>query len=68
MLLKAYINDAAKKSLTQLRQMYFRIKDEVFGKVKGAMSFNTVGLEKILKKEFTETRCMDDETYPRSAQ
>jgi len=41
------------------------MKDEVFGKVKGAVSFNTAGLEKILKEVFTETRCMDDECYPR---
>ena len=29
------------------------------------MSFNTAGLEKIIKEEFSETKCMDDETYPR---
>ena len=55
----------AKKTLSELRQLYFRLKDEVFGKTKGGVSFNTAGLEKILKEEFTETRCMDDETYPR---
>lgn len=55
----------AKKSLVQLRQLYFRMKDEVFAKVKGAVSFNTPALEKILKEVFTETRCMDDESYPR---
>lgn len=42
------------------------MKDEVFSKAKGAVSFNTAALERILKKEFTETRCMDDESYPRS--
>lgn len=57
---------AAKKSLAQLRQLYFRMRDEVFGKARGAMSFNTAGLERIFKEEFTETRCMDDESYPRS--
>lgn len=55
----------AKKSLVQLRQLYFRMREEVFRKSKGSMSFNTVGLEQILKKIFTETQCMDDETYPR---
>ena len=42
------------------------MKDEIFGKARyGGMSFNTAGLVKILKDEFTETKCMDDESYPR---
>ena len=57
---------AAKKSISQLRQLYFKMKDEIFGKVRhGGMSFNTAGLEKIFKEEFTEHICMDDERYPR---
>ena len=56
----------AKKSIAQLRQLYFKMKDEIFGKARlGGISFNTVGLEKILKDEFTERVCMDDESYPR---
>ena len=56
----------AKKSITQLRQLYFKMKDEIFGKVRhGGISFNTLGLEKLLKEEFTEHVCMDDESYPR---
>lgn len=57
---------SAKKSTAQLRQLYFRMKDEIFGKARyGGMSFNTQGLERLLKEEFTETKCMDDESYPR---
>ena len=42
------------------------MKDEIFGKARyGGMSFNTQGLERLLKEEFTETKCMDDESYPR---
>lgn len=56
----------AKKSIGQLRQLYFRMKDEIFGKVRHAgMSYNTVGLEKLLREQFTEHMCMDDVTYPR---
>ena len=55
----------AKKSVSEVRQLYFKMKDEIFGKVRGGMTFNTVGLENILKQEFTEHICMDDVTYPR---
>lgn len=55
----------AKKSVTEIRQLYFRMKDEIFGKVKGGMTFNTAGLEALLKEEFSEHVCMDDITYPR---
>lgn len=54
---------SAKRSLAQLRQLYFRMREEVFGK--SAVSYNTAGLETMLKREFTETMCMDDVTYPR---
>ena len=61
-----FIVYTAKKSIAQLRQLYFKMKDEIFGKARlGGISFNTVGLEKILKDEFTERVCMDDESYPR---
>lgn len=56
----------AKKSVSQLRQLYFKMKDEVFGETRhGGVSFNTEGLERVLKEVFTEHVCMDDETYPR---
>ena len=56
----------AKKSIGQLRQLYFRMKDEIFGKMRhGGMSYNTLGLEKLLREEFTEHMCMDDESYPK---
>ena len=55
-----------KKSTLQLRQLYFRMKDEIFGQTRhGGVSFNTEGLERVLKEEFTEHTCMDDESYPR---
>ena len=42
------------------------MKDEIFGKARlGGISFNTLGLEKLLKELFPEDVCMDDESYPR---
>lgn len=56
----------ANKSISQLRQLYFRMKDEIFGQTRhGGVSYNTDGLERVLKEEFKEHLCMDDVTYPR---
>lgn len=61
-----FLYTTAKKSIAQLRQLYFKMKDEIFGKARlGGISFNTLGLEKLLKEEFSEHVCMDDESYPR---
>lgn len=60
-----FLYTTAKKSIAQLRQLYLKMKDDIFGKRVGGISFNTLGLEKLLKEEFTEHICMDDESYPR---
>lgn len=53
------------KSIAQLRQLYFRMKDEIFSHPRGGVTFDTDALEKILKEELTDYKCMDDESYPR---
>ena len=55
---------AAKKSLSELRQLYFRMKDEIFGNARAGMAYNTEALEKILKDEMGEVS-MNDVQYPR---
>ena len=53
-----------KKSLRELRQLYFRMKDEVFGRGRFGMAYNTDKLEEILKQEFGDIK-MSDVQYPR---
>ena len=57
--------NVAKKTLSELRKLYFRMKDEVFGKSFVGVSYDTDSLEKILKEEFGEEMIMNDVTYPR---
>ena len=54
----------ADKSLYELRQLYFKLKDEVFGKSRKSVAYNTEALERILKKELGDQR-MSDVKYPR---
>jgi len=54
----------ADKSLNELRQLYFKLKDEVFGKSRASVAYNTEALERILKKELGDQR-MSDVKYPR---
>lgn len=44
--------------------MYFKLKDEVFGKSRASVAYNTEALERILKKELGDQR-MGDVKYPR---
>ena len=53
-----------KKTLRELRQLYFRLKDDVFGKGRFGMAYNTNKLEEILKHEFGDMK-MSDVNYPR---
>ena len=53
-----------KKSLRELRQLYFRLKDEVFGSGRLGLGYDTSKLEEILKSEFGDMK-MSDVQYPR---
>ena len=55
---------SGKRSLRELRQFFFNIKDEVFGTGKHGMGYDTDKLEKIVKKEFGDMK-MNDISHPR---
>ena len=46
--------------------MYFKLKDEVFGKGRASMAYDTDALERILKEELGD-QCMGSVKYPRYA-
>lgn len=54
----------AKRSLPQLRQLYFRMKDKVFKNERLGFSYNTDALEEILQEEFGEIT-MSEVEFPR---
>ena len=56
---------AAKKSLSDLRQLYFRLKDEVFANPRGGFAYNTKALQKILQEILGTEKCMCDVTQPK---
>ena len=55
----------AKKSLQELRQLYFKLKDQVFARDRMGFAYNTDALESILKEEFGEDMVMSDCQFPR---
>ena len=55
----------AKRSLAQLRQLYFKMKDKVFGTDRLGFGYNTRALEGILMEEFGPTMKMTDVEFPR---
>ena len=55
----------AKKSLAQLRQLYFKMKDKVFGSDRLGFAYNTDALEKLLKQEFGTSMKLSDVNFPR---
>ena len=54
---------AAKRSLAQMRQLYFKMKDKVFKNERLGFSYNTDALEAILQEEFGELK-MSDRDFP----
>ena len=58
------INMLGKKSLREIRQLFFRLKDEVFGSGRLGLGYNTKGLEEIFKNVFGDMT-MSDVQYPR---
>ena len=67
MLVKAAIvySFTAKKSLAEIRQMYFKLKDEVFARDRMGFAYNTDALESILKEGLGEDTLMSDCQFPR---
>ena len=55
----------AKKSLQELRQLYFKLKDKVFARDRMGFAYNTDALESILKEELGEDMVMSDCHFPR---
>lgn len=55
----------AKKSLSELRQLYFKLKDKVFGNDRFGFAYDTETLEKILKEQFGTTMTLDSVTTPK---
>lgn len=55
----------AKKSLAELRQLYFRMKEKVFGSDRFGFAYNTEALEQILKQEFGTTMTLTDIEFPK---
>lgn len=53
-----------KKTLREVRQFYFKLKDEIFGSSKVEFAFDTKELEKFMKDTF-EDMTMSCVKYPR---
>lgn len=56
---------SAGMSVTEVRQLYFKMKDAVFGNPKGGVSFNTAALQDLLVETFGTDLCMDHVTSPK---
>ena len=54
-----------KKNLSELRHLYFKLKDHVFAHERLGFAYNTAALEKILKEEFWTEMIMSDVTFPK---
>lgn len=52
-------------SLARLRQLFYRIKDDIFSKTGGFGGYNTKALEELLKREFGCELKMSDKAYPK---
>ena len=55
----------AEKSLRELRQLYFKLKDQVFSKPGKGLGFDSKALEDLLKETLGETYCMNDVPHPK---
>lgn len=55
----------ANKSLAELRQLYFKMKDRVFGSDRFGFAYNTEALENLLKEEFGTSMRLGSVTTPK---
>jgi len=53
------------KSLAQLRQLYFRLKEQVFSRSRMGYAYNSKALEELLKEELGTELRMCDVNYPK---
>ena len=53
-----------KKSLKDLKQLYFKLREKVFANPRG-FDYDTDALEELLKENFGTTMCMNDVTHPK---
>ena len=53
-----------KRSLRELRQFYFKIKDEVFHSGRFGLGYNTGKMEEVVRKEFGDMK-MNEISHPR---
>ena len=56
---------SAKKNLSQLRQLYFKLKDRVFSQGRLGIAYNTASLDEVLKEEFGTEAIMTDVRHPK---
>ena len=64
-LLPNYPPPPGKKSLRELQQLYFKIKEYVFANDRAGFAYNTEALEKLIKEEFGTDMVMQDVLFPR---
>ena len=55
----------AGKSLLEIRQLYFKMREEVFSSPRAGFAFNTKALEKLLQDELGTEMCMGDVKRPK---
>lgn len=68
-LIHCYSLFSAKKTLKEIRQLYYRLKDDVFASPRFGLSYNTKALERLLIDIFGTEMTLehDRENMPKSA-
>ena len=57
----------AKKNLSEMRQLYLKLRERVFSAGRLGMGYNTESFEKVLKEAFGTEALMSDVTHPKLA-
>ena len=64
-LMHYFLFPLAGKTVKELRQLFFRMKDEVFANPKFGVVFNSEALEKMLKDAIGPTKRMSEIKHPK---
>lgn len=64
-LLHRFLFNKGKKTLAELRQVYFKLKEDIFSKTGFGIGYNTEALELILKENFDSNIRMSDIKEPK---
>lgn len=56
---------AAKSTLREVRQLYFKLKEQIFGKSRAGMAYDTDALERLLRETFGGVVHMNDVKHPK---